>query len=324
MIEKHWSHLTQEKRCQILGLLQAGQSNRQIAKKVGVSHTTINRELSDNRKKYNPEKAHKKSQRRKTKARKKLLKLTKKMIDYISLRIIRDKWSPEQIAGRLEREFGSLQISHQTIYRHIKKDSLKGGVLHKSLRRKGRKYTKQLSKQAGRSWIPDRQDISLRPAIVDQKVRIGDFEVDTIVGKNHSGFLVSMVERKTKLTRLALIRYKTAEATSDAIINKLKIFKKGLLHTITTDNGSEFASHKRIAKALGVGFYFATPYRSCERGLNENTNGLIRQYFPKKTDFAKLSSREVRDVEHKLNSRPRKLLGYQTPLEVLFSASSQT
>lgn len=320
---KTWSHLTQDQRCQIAVLSQENLSNRQIAKRLKMSHTSINKELSRNRKKYNPYKAHALAKKRRSNAQKKPYKLTRTIIDYIDRKLINDQWSPEQITAVLALKHKRPIISYQTIYRRVYKNRKNGGNLYKNLRRKGKKYIKRYSKQAGRHLIPGAIDIKERPAIVNLKERFGDLEIDLIVGKDHKGFIITIVDRMSKLTWAILISHKHSEGVADAVIERLKIFKPNLIHTITSDNGKEFAAFKRVEKALGIKWYFATPYRSCERGLNENTNGLIRQYFQKKTIFTKLYPSQVREVEHKLNSRPRKTLGYKTPLEICFGAKSR-
>jgi IS30 family transposase len=216
----------------------------------------------------------------------------------------------------------NIQISHESIYQHIWKDKKIGGKLYLNLRQQGKKRNKRGEKKAGRGLIPDRIGIELRPAIVDLKLRIGDWEGDTIVGKDHRGAIVSMVERKTKLVRLYLLQSATAQATAEATNAILKPLKKHV-KTITTDNGKEFAAHKKIAETLKAKFYFARPYHSWERGLNENTNGLVRQFFPKGTDFTKLTHEEVQNVEKNLNNRPRKLLQFRTPNEEFLHLTGQ-
>ena len=162
---------------------------------------------------------------------------------------------------------------------------------------------------------PEKAGIAQRPQVVDEKSRVGDWELDSIIGANHQGAITSMVERKTKLTRLVLLKSPTAQATSEAIIQQLMPLKEQVL-TLTSDNGKEFAGHLNISRTLDAPFYFCTPYHSWQRGLNENTNGLVRQYFPKGFDFATITQQDVLHVENLLNNRPRKNLNYQTPNEV--------
>ena len=161
-----------------------------------------------------------------------------------------------------------------------------------------------------------RVSIDERPSIVDKKERVGDWEVDTIIGKNHKQAIVTIVERKTKYALLAKVTRKTSALVGDAIVSLLREMVN--VFTITSDNGKEFSSHQDVAKSLGIDFYFAHPYSSWERGLNENTNGLIRQFFPKGTDFRRLCDEEITHAMDALNNRPRKTLGYKTPNQLMF------
>ena len=197
------------------------------------------------------------------------------------------QWSLQQICAKLLCEDG-LSVSHESLYCHIWKDKKQGGMLYTHLHQCGKKRNKRGSAKAGRGLIPNRVDISERPAIVDTKTRVGDWELDSIIGAKHQGAITSMVERKTKLTRLVLVEGARAKDTSDAIIARLEPLKQHVL-TLTSDNGKEFANHEKISKTLDAPFYFCTPYHSWERGLNENTNGLVRQYFPKGMDFSTLT-----------------------------------
>ncbi len=186
------------------------------------------------------------------------------------------------------------------------------------LRRRGKKPNWKGGRHAGRGHIPDRVDISERSAIVEAKERTGDWEVDTIVGKGHSGALVSLVERASKYTLLQRVERRTADAVGAALLLLLPL--QALVHTITADNGKEFAGHAWVAQALGAGFFFATPYHAWERGLNEHVNGLVREYFPKGTDFRTVPDAQVKAVQDRLNARPRKALGYRTPAEAFHKA----
>ena len=172
------------------------------------------------------------------------------------------------------------RISHERIYQHVWRDKRRGGDLWKNLRHNGKKYNKRKGVPAGRGCIPNRVDIAQRPAIVDQKTRIGDWEIDTIIGAGHRGVLVTAVERMSKYTLIAVVANKSSLLVTQALIQRLAVFT-GKVLTITADNGKEFAGHAELAATLVANVYFATPYHSWERGLNEHTNGLIRQYFPK-------------------------------------------
>lgn len=279
---KGYHHLTYDLRCQIFSLMKSGLSQNKIAKQLLVSQSTISREFIRNSggKGYRYIQAHKKAEKRRQIASSSAKKMIPSFTLFIEQLIREMKMSPDQISGRLKlKDIAS--ISHESIYRYIWKDKKLGGDLYKNLRQRGKKRNKRGSKNAGRGLIPDRLGIELRPMEVNTKERVGDWEGDTIVGKDHRGAIVSMVERKTKIVRLKLINARSAKEAAQATIEILDPFKKNVL-TITTDNGKEFSEHKKISAILDAQVYFANPYRSWERGLNENTNGLIRQFFPKK------------------------------------------
>jgi IS30 family transposase len=235
---------------------------------------------------------------------------------FIIAQKIRLDWSPEQIAGYFARH-QILDISHQTIYDLIQKDSQRGGNLHKHLRRSTKKRKKRYGSTCYRGQIKNRTMIDERPKIVEEKSRIGDWEVDTIIGKEHKGIIVTAVERKSKYLIACPVPNKSEQVVADALINSLKPYKNQVF-TLTSDNGKEFAGHEKIAQNLKAKFYFAHPYRSCERAINENSNGLLRQYFPKKTDLRGIEKNDVIPILEKINTRPRKTLGYATPKEVFF------
>lgn len=312
---KGYQHLTYDIRCQIYALKRSGLSQKKIAEQLGFDQSTISKELRRNAggRGYRYSQAHEKATQRRHNASSVTSKMTPDFIPFVELLIRENKMSPEQISGRLQKTHG-ISISHESIYRYVWRDKKEGGYLYEHLRQRGKKRNKRGSKNAGRGLIPNRVGIELRPAEVAAKKRVGDWEGDTIIGKNHCGAIVSMVERKTKLVRLKLISAATAQETTKATISILDPLKKYVL-TITTDNGKEFSGHKNITTALDAQVYFANPYHSWERGLNENTNGLVRQFFPKKTDFTKLTQELVREVEENLNNRPRKLLKFRTPNE---------
>jgi len=320
---KGYTHLAYEQRCQIYALLKRGNSKIQIAEIVGVHVSTIKRELNRNRGKrgYRYKQAQAMVSARRRKAQSKKLKMTTEVLLYVEKMLCDRQWSPEQIAGRMHKDL-SVTVSYESIYRLIWKDKKNGGSLYKHLRRKGKKYGKRGSKLAGRGLIPGRIGIEHRPEVVNAKLRVGDFEGDTIVGVGHKGAIVSLVDRVTKITRLELISRASADETHEAIVKALAPIQEHVL-TITTDNGKEFARHADTAKKLDVNIYFANPYHSWERGLNENTNGLVRQYFPKKTDFTKITHSKISEIEYLLNSRPRKSLNFQTPHEIFFQRTGR-
>lgn len=312
---KGYSHVTRDIRCQIYALKAIGTSQNKIAKIVGRSSSTISREIKRNTggRGYRYKQADAKAVERRSNASRAPKKLTESLIRMIDQKLLED-WSPEQTSGRLKLE--GITISPEAIYQHIWKDKRAGGTLYTHLRHHGKKYNKRSSGKAGRGCIPNRVDITERPPIVEQKARIGDWEGDTIIGVRHQGAIVSYVDRCSKFTVLKKIDRKTAELVTQATIEKLG--KGGLpVETITYDNGLEFSDHGNIASALQANCYFAKPYHSWERGLNEHTNGLVRQYLPKKTDFTQVSDQTVQLIAEKLNDRPRKSLNYHTPLEIL-------
>lgn len=306
--------MTEEDRCQIYALNKKGIGQQEIADHLGFSQSAISRELSRNRGKrgYRHKQAQAKAVARQA-VRSKPRKLTTALRRRIVGKLQSKRWSPEQISGWLAEQ--NITLSHERIYQMIWQDKRDGGDLWRNLRRRGKRYNKRAGKTAGRGLIPNRIDISERPKIVDRKTRIGDWEGDTVVSAGHKGGLLTLVERKTKLTKIALLPRATAAATRKAAVRKLRRVGKRV-HTITFDNGKEFAAHQDIASALKAKIFFATPYHAWERGLNENTNGLIRDFFPKGTDFSTITRAEVAKVERLLNARPRKILGFRSPQEV--------
>jgi transposase, IS30 family len=312
-----YHQLTLEERYQIYAFKKDGFNQTEIASEIGVAKSTISRELHRNRggRGYRPKQAHSLTQARRQ-AKNNATKIKPKTWRKIESLILMDL-SPEQINGYLKAQ-GESAASHERIYQHIYADKQQGGDLYKHLRLKKRRR-KRYGKYDKRGQIPNRKSIDERPEIVARRERIGDWEADTIIGKNHNQAIVSLVERKSKLTRLEKVTRKTDEAVRRATIRALKPLAEHV-HTLTSDNGKEFAGHEAIASQLDALFYFAHPYRSWERGTNENTNGLVRQYFPKGTDFSKITQREVKAVEKRLNNRPRKTLGYKTPNQVFFNS----
>ena len=310
-----YQQLTYAQRCQISALKRIKFSQSKIAETIGVSQSTVSRELNRNtgERGYRHKQAHEKSAQRRREAAKPT-KMTPKMITVIESKL-RIEWSPEQISGWLLDE-QALLISHETIYLHIWADKQDGGNLYTHLRRQGKKYDKRRNGKSTRGQIKNRVSIDDRPCIVDDKSRIGDWEIDTVIGKGHSGALVTIVERVTKFTVSAQVNSKSAEDVTRATIALLRPYKD-MVHTITADNGKEFAYHEKISKVLSADVYFAHPYSSWERGLNENTNGLLRQYFPKDTDFKKVTQLEVRRAVKRLNTRPRKDLEFKTPDQLM-------
>jgi len=313
-----YAQLTREQRYQIYALMKAGHNQTRIAILVGCHKSTISRELRRNcgQKGYRPYQADELAFDRQCDAyRARIAGQTWQQVE----RLLRQDWSPEQIAGRLKLE-KQPTVSHECIYLHVYADKRRGGTLHRHLRSQ-KKQRKRYSGYIRRGQIPNRTSIEQRPQIVASKRRYGDWEADTIIGARHQGGILSLVERKSKLTRLHKIESKGAREVKDTSIALLGPLVDRV-HTITVDNGKEFCQHEQITAALHAPIYFAHPYASWERGLNENTNGLVRQYFPKKHDFARITNAEVGRVEDLLNDRPRKTLGYRTPNEVFFKERS--
>lgn len=312
---KGYHHLTKDQRCQIFALKSRGDSVKMIALQLGVHKSSLYRELNRNQSKngYDYNLADKKAQERKKNSLGNNLKMTSEMASIVEDKL-RLQWSPEQISGWLKRHDYKI-VSHETIYKHIWKNKKNGGSLYKNLRHQGKKYNKRGSKKAGRGCIPGRIDISERPVIVEEKERLGDWEIDTIIGKEHKGAIVSMVDRHSKLTLLSAVSRKTSQEVGAALVYRLGEVRDYVL-TITADNGKEFAGHQEVTDQLGATVYFARPYHSWERGLNEHTNGLVRQYLPKKERLDNVSEEKIQKIEELLNNRPRKVLDYQTPLEV--------
>ena len=316
---KGYHHLTYGSRCQIYALKKSGLSVRGVARALEVSASTVSRELRRNRGRrgYRMRQAQRMARSRRRLASSRPRKLTAALWGRIE-GCLGWQWSPQQIAGRIRLE-GGVSVGKTWIYRQVWMDRAAGGTLYRHLRRRGKKANRRGRCGAGRGLIPGRVDIVERPAVVELKRRVGDWELDTIIGARHRGALVSVVDRCSKFTFLQRVMNKTAAAVGGAILARLGPVS-ALTHTLTADNGKEFAGHRAVAAGLSAGFYFAAPYHSWERGLNEHTNGLVRQYFPKATDFTALGDVQVGRVQDLLNGRPRRVLGYRTPAEVFGEA----
>jgi IS30 family transposase len=314
---RRYTQLTREQRYQIYALKKAGHSHTRVAELLDVHKSTVSRELRRNRgqRGYRPKQAHLLAQRRHQ--HKPRNRISPEAWDLITSRLRLD-WSPEQISDWLQRT-SRFTVSHERIYQYVLADKQEGGNLYRHLRcQKQRK--KRYGARDRRGQLSDRICIEDRPAIVAQRARLGDWELDTIIGKGHQQALVSLTERKARLTLLAKVERKTADQVATAIVRLLKPHAH-TVHTLTADNGREFARHKEIAEHLDADFYFAHPYASWERGTNENMNGLIRQYFPKQRDLRTVTEEEIQNAMDRLNNRPRKCLGYRTPNEVFFGKS---
>lgn len=320
-MKQRYRQLTQEERYCLSTMRKQAISLRGIAKAMGRSHTTLSRELKRNigQKGYRYQQAQRLAERR-HQEKPKAVKLTETVRMYLHEKL-QAWWSPEQIRGRLQQE-KALTISPTTVYRFVLKDKHQGGQLDRGLRHQSKPRRTRYGGKDYRGTIPGRVDIADRPAVVDTRSRVGDWEADLIIGKDHQGAIVTLAERRSRLFLAIPILRKTADLTTRAIITLLETWKDWV-HTITYDNGREFSGHATIAKALECQGYFARPYHSWERGLNENSNGLLRQYFPKGMRLNTVSKEEVFAAVEAMNHRPRKCLGFQTPWEV-FTQLTQT
>ena len=315
-----YQHLTMEERYHIQAYKKAGYKNSEIAKEISKHPSTISRELKRNcstvQKRYSASSAHKVSTLRRRYASG---QSNKKMNEDLENRVseyIKKDWSPEQVSATL-RIKDNMTISFVRIYQFIEQDRLEGGDLHSHLRfyHTGHRRAKYGAKYKGK--IEGRVSISQRPDIVDEMTRIGDFEIDTIIGSNRKGAISTAVDRGSKFVKISIPTTKKADEVEEEIRRILLPFKDKI-KTITSDNGFEFSNHKSIANSLDCDYYFCHPYSSWERGLNEYTNGLIRQYIPKGTSFEYITAEYIQEIEDKLNNRPRKSLNWRTPNEVFY------
>ncbi len=313
-MERSYTQLTEAERYHLYTLRKQNQSLRDIAKGMGRSHSTLSREVTRNtgQKGYRYQQAHHKAGQRHTE-KPKAVTLTKAVIAYVHEKL-QARWSPEQICGRLMLDQG-ISLSPETIYRVVLKNQQQDGHLYRHLRHQAKPYRKRYGKKEYRGRIPGRVDIAERPVVVDARSRVGDWEADLVIGRGHKGAIVTLAERRSRLYLALPILRKTVDLTTWAITTLLATFKDWT-HTITYDNGREFSGHAAIAKALDCQGFFARPYHSWERGLNENSNGLLRQYFPKEMPLDKVSMKAVTAAVESMNNRPRKCLGFQTPWEV--------
>lgn len=310
------SHLTLDQRYKIEIGLNNLRTYREIGDEIGKDKSVISREVkrnSDKRdSKYRAELANRKAKDRLIKKRKKRYWTAE--IEAFVIDKIRKEYSPEQIVGRSRLE-GKPCVSHERIYQYIWDDKKHGGCYYQHLRRRGRRYRKRSNSTDNRGLIRNRIDIDQRPSIVEQKKRVGDLEIDLVIGKGHKQALLTINDRATGMLFMDKVLTKESQEIEKKTVSLLSSWSP-LIHTITSDNGKEFANHERIAEQLSIDFYFAKPYHSWQRGANENLNGLVRQYFRKDADFTKISAQQIRDVQTILNNRPRKRFGFKTPNEV--------
>lgn len=318
-----YQHLGDEEREELEHGLWEGESLRSIGKRLGRSHTTLGRELARNQTpvtgRYSPRLARLRAlEKRRSRGRKERLK-NSRVRSYVTQQL-KGGWSPEQIAGSI-KEIDET-VSHEAIYQYVYAQVHRNGYgllkpgredLRPYLARGHKRRAKKGGRKGQRIFKPRSPSIEERPKIVELRVRLGDWEGDSIEGRNHAPGLNSLVDRRSGLLLLSKLPAKTASATNAVVARRLQNMR---VHTLTLDNGSENQCWRELEAATGARVYFAHPYSSFERGTNENTNGLVRRYFPKGTDFRLVSEAEVAAVEYALNTRPRKRLGFRTPLEV--------
>ena len=310
-----YKQLTSEQRYTISVLLQNRTKQKEIAKAINVSPSTVSREIRRNsgvRGRYNWETAQANAVQTKRK-KPGNHSINKEVMEEARHLLVTEQWSPEQISGVLAKD--GKYISHETIYRMIRKDKAEGGTLYKHCRHKLKRRARPVGGR--RISIPNRTSISERPAEVDGK-RFGDFEMDTIVGRGNHGAIVTLIERSTSMLFMRKLKKgKNAKDLARTVIHLLSPFKEHV-KSITTDNGTEFACHEMIGKSLGVTIYFADPYASWQKGAIENANGLIRQYVPKTETFEHVSHQQITKYSKRINMRPRKKLEFKTPHECFY------
>jgi IS30 family transposase len=317
-------HLTIDLRNQLYQLHQEGSlSQRQIAIALGCSQSTISRELRRNQSEigvYLPDTAQTKSEERRQSSKHPFANVTEAVIAEVK-KGLKTYHSPEQIAGRLKRE-GKESISHETIYQMIYKNYQGCGEYREYLRRGRGKRKRRGGAKSKRGEIPGRVGIENRPAIADEKTEIGHWESDTVIGGNHIGVLVTHVDKASKFLVAGLAKDKTAREINRVTEELFQAIPGEKRKTFTCDNGKEFSGHQELSQKLDIDIYFANPYHSWERGLNEHTNGLIRQFFPKGTNLKIVKPESVQKVVNLINNRPRKCLDYRTPFEVFYGIGS--
>ena len=306
-----YHRLREAQRGVIYRMNKAGKTQSEIAEAIGVTQGTISKELKRNKGKrgYRIKKSQEMANSRQKQKNTRPLVIAGELESEVLRRIL-IKHSPEQISIALKR-IGK-NVSHETIYAYIMKDRRSGGSLFKELRITGkRRYRRRAGTR--RSKIPNRKGLDERPAIVANRERFGDWEVDLISGSPGTGFILSLYERKSRTGLMSKLENKTSEATAGAIINKLREYR---VETLTYDNGLEFAGHERVSKELEAAGYFCAPYASWEKGGVENYNGLVRQYFKKGSSFSSITNADLNHVETELNERPRKILDVLSPSEL--------
>jgi len=310
------SHLSYEQRYTIEVLLQDKKSKSEIAKLLLVDKTVIYRELKRNSDERNGVYRAKLAQSKYEKrlfSKPKYKKTTPELKQQI-VTLLEQDYSPEQVNGFMKKN-NQQTLSHESIYQMIWKDKKVNGTLHEHLRRKGRRYRKRGSSKDSRGKIVGRVGIEKRPKEAEERKVFGHFELDTIIGKDHKGAIITLNERASGMLWMRKVESKDAEIVIKKLAEMLDEIRP-YLRSITGDNGKEFAAHQFITDEY-CDFFFANPYSPWERGSNENLNGLVRQYLPKKSDFNNFTDEHIREIETKINNRPRKRFGYETPIFVM-------
>lgn len=316
-----YGHLNIDEREVILKMRAQNISMQIIGDRLGRSKGTISREISRNVSStldYKPHLAQRYYEKRRQASKEPYrIEEDSRLRDYVQKKL-KQYWSPEQISGRISKEL-KMNISVITIYNWVYRNRDEGGEFYRYLRQSHRRRRKRHTGDDRRGQMPDRRMIDKRPAVVDGRRRIGDWESDTVEGGKGSGFIVTHVERKTRYTVAVKVADKSSETITKSSIAAMSKLPPEKIKTMTFDNGKEFAGFKELEIGLAMRSYFARPYHSWERGTNENTNGLLRQFFPKGMDFRTISDSDVDKVALLLNNRPRKCLNYRTPTEVFWS-----
>lgn len=311
------SHLTLKQRYTIDMMNKQGYTQIDIAQAIEKDKSVVSRELKRNCDRrsgiYRHELAQRKYEKRQKGKPKRIAFTTSIQAEVEDL--LQQDYSPEQIVG-ISEKLQKVTVSVERIYQHVWEDKKKGGSLFLHLRHRGRHYRKRGSAKDSRGIIKNRVDIEKRPEIVEKRTRFGDLEVDLIIGKHHKQAILTINDRASGMLKMKKVPSKAADVVSQAIVETLQDWMP-YIHTITGDNGKEFAGHQEVSEQLGIQFYFAKPYHAWQRGSNENLNGLIRQYFKKSTDFHQITDQQIKNVEDKLNNRPRKRFNYENPTFVM-------
>jgi len=319
-MHRRYGQLTLRERMQIMFMCRWGKSISQIARELGWHKSTISRELRRNTDRflgyYWDENAQKRTDRRREQASQRYRLKNERIRSYVKAKLEVD-WSPELIAGRIKLDLPGCSISHESIYQyvyHLDEPDRTKYVKHLP-RRHRRRRKRGTGKTQRKSRIPNRISIEERPAAVESRKQMGHWEGDSMVSSRNTTVLYTLVERKTRMVRLVRIRGRDGDRTARAITRRLRPLPARARRTLTLDNGPEHTRHEKVTRAIGTKCYFCDPYSAWQRGTNENRNGVIRRYFPKGTNFARLNQAEIERVELAINTRPMKCLGYKTPLE---------